>query len=63
MKLLEKLSDSRLLKEEYQIPIVCEGFFIIIDSNSLGPFLPANLYQISIRKCDYYHNVKHTVVV
>jgi hypothetical protein len=44
MKLLEKLSDCQLLKEDYRVRLVSDCSFIIFAPNALGPFLPANQY-------------------
>jgi hypothetical protein len=42
VKLLEKLSECQLLKEDYRVRLVSDCFFIILAPNALGPFLPAN---------------------
>ena len=42
MKLLEKLCECQLLKEDCRVTLVSDCFFIKLASNALCPFLPAN---------------------
>jgi len=42
---IEKLSECQFLKEDCPVRLVSDCFFIILTSNTLGPFLPANQYQ------------------
>jgi hypothetical protein len=54
---------SQSFKQECRILLVSDCFFIILASNTLGPFLPAKPIRISKIKCDYCHTKNHTVVI